>query len=454
MNYIENASVEFVFEGDPGKDINESKFVIWVRENILEAIDKISAELISADELVQIPEMNIELELNLTGGELPAGVELKNAIQQQINVAIRNCLAGKQTTKVPLSEHKANVILEYLRTGLVEKYYRKEEWKDLLEMFRKETSAGKSLNSELLKVLQFRGPFSRFYVLYDREQLAGFLEKLAGEKRAEIFVKALQQIIEENPPFFKSISGEELFYEIFRLLPEVNFDLIKVLQAISRNQQRKKPLVKDLHLKQGPVRELANLLNSRSIRNFPEIAEPLISEVEPSAEVLEEGAYCGQPGLVVIAAFLPEFLKKTGYINQKGELRKQKELPMLLHYLATGETTAMEWELTLPKILSGLKPGQHCDKEIKPGNELNEKINELLTAVIAHWPQLKNTGPLAFRETFLRREGHLKMRNGFYYLYIKENTIDILLTFLSWNINTIRLQWMQHIIFVEWNHNN
>jgi hypothetical protein len=164
-----------------------------------------------------------------------------------------------------------------------------------------------------------------------------------------------------------------------------------------------------------------------------------------------KGVYVGQAGLVLLASFLPPFLRKNGYVNDKGLLMNQKKVPILLHYLTTGEREVPEWKLTLPKILAGLDPGHHCETEMKPDKVLDFQIDELLQSVIGHWKELKRTSPEGLRNTFLIRDGILHYKNGFYYLYVQEQTVDILLAFVSWNYQTLKLDWMKQILFVEWN---
>jgi len=124
---------------------------------------------------------------------------------------------------------------------------------------------------------------------------------------------------------------------------------------------------------------------------------------------------------------------------------------MLFHYIATGRDKAFEWSLSLPKLLAGLELRQHCDTTIKTTAKLDKKINNLLQSVIEHWAVLKKTSPDGLRNTFLMRNGELKFRNGFYFLYIEEETVDILLSYISWNYMTIKLDWMRDILFVKWN---
>ena len=88
--------------------------------------------------------------------------------------------------------------------------------------------------------------------------------------------------------------------------------------------------------------------------------------------------------------------------------------------------------------------------EILPTPEMDQLIDELLASVIEHWSKLGNTSSEGLKNTFLIREGELLMKNGFYYLNIKEKSFDILFSYIPWNYTAIKLDWMSTLMFVEW----
>jgi hypothetical protein len=263
-------------------------------------------------------------------------------------------------------------------------------------------------------------------------------------------------LLNENSTIFKTTSIEELvanFLLIYFSSKSIESTFIHLLakQLLSTGVP-----IQSIKISKSIHSILLNELGKRTELSKESVNVQTTSEKSNpnQLEMIEEGAFVSQAGLVLLAPFLPAFLKDIGYLNSDGEWTQQQQLPILLHYIATGELETPEWNLTLPKILSGLKPGQHCDTLLSLNSKINLQIDELLASVVEHWSALQNTSTAGLKETFLAREGRLKQKNGFYYLYIKEKAFDILLSFIPWNYSLIKLEWMQKILFVEWKSNS
>jgi hypothetical protein len=155
-------------------------------------------------------------------------------------------------------------------------------------------------------------------------------------------------------------------------------------------------------------------------------------------------------GLVLLAPFFQSFLSSIDALNRDGTPVLSVRLPMLLHYLATGELAAEEWQLLLPKLLAGLKATDICHTEISVNEEEVLKTGELLHSVIELWDRLQGTSMAGLRETFLQRAGTLSGDSGRWKLHVREESVDILLQFVPWPFHTIRLPWMDGILFVDW----
>jgi hypothetical protein len=82
--------------------------------------------------------------------------------------------------------------------------------------------------------------------------------------------------------------------------------------------------------------------------------------------------------------------------------------------------------------------------------ETKAACDELLSEVIRHWSQLKNTSIAALRETFLWRNGKLTRTDHGWLLHVERKGVDILLGSLPWGIGTIKLPWTNDKLFVEW----
>ncbi len=167
---------------------------------------------------------------------------------------------------------------------------------------------------------------------------------------------------------------------------------------------------------------------------------------------LEQGAYLGNAGLVLLWPYLPRFFQTIGFADAKdflGDMERERAV-LMLQYLVSGETTFQEYELLLNKLLCGwpLLDSVACELDIQ--DRERQEADELLDAVVQNWQTLKNTSRDGMREAFLRREGRLNKDDLGWQLKVNRTSIDVLLESLPWGIGLIRLPWMDDALRVEW----
>ena len=161
------------------------------------------------------------------------------------------------------------------------------------------------------------------------------------------------------------------------------------------------------------------------------------------------GLYIDHAGLVLLHPFLPQLFRGVGIADGEELLMPNRAL-CLLHFLATGEWNAPEYELPLMKVLCGLPLEFVAEPEEPWRPEEDEEVTALLSAVIRHWEALKNTSPEGLREAFLKRSGKLSFSGGEWWLQVESKSYDILLDRLPWGISMIQLPWMPEMLRVEW----
>ncbi|MCI5119419.1 MAG: hypothetical protein D3913_16080, partial [Candidatus Electrothrix sp. LOE1_4_5] len=122
----------------------------------------------------------------------------------------------------------------------------------------------------------------------------------------------------------------------------------------------------------------------------------------------------------------------------------------LLHFLATGQGVAPEYELMLPKVLCNVPLDMPVEADVELTDKEQEEAGALLTAVIDHWEALRNTSPDGLCGTFLVRPGKISLRGEDLLLQVEPQTWDILLEQLPWGISMIKLPWMDKMLWVEW----
>jgi len=450
-NRIENASIDFAINSIRADHVRADQVVEWAKKNILEVLDKNASLLIDPETIVTIPDLNIHIELSIDEDLFSASDKVQEVINQKVKKALYEALNEHRSSKIPVERHRFNLILEYLMTGQVNRFQAEPEWQSLVDNFITLLTAGQEGDQQLTGIIKDKNAFYRFYRLIGQTRFNDFLKLQVKEQNLVTELRLFIDLLNQNPKVFSPLQPVEFYYQIFLRLAESGKSLPEALQQIL------------VEYAKNPRIDFKKLTGFREIR--PELQKWLIksnqmplqkSNVRPEEnteelrQILPDGAFVGQAGLVLLAVFLPDFLKRLNYLHRDGDFINREEIPILLHYLATGTTEAPEWQLTLPKVLAGLKPGQHCNTKIIPDRNLIAEVEKLLQSVIKNWSALKNTSPDGLRNTFLIREGLLKYKNGFYYLYLQEQTVDILLSYVSWNYRIIKLNWMPQILFVEW----
>jgi hypothetical protein len=173
-------------------------------------------------------------------------------------------------------------------------------------------------------------------------------------------------------------------------------------------------------------------------------------EDQTFAQEGEDGVSLKNAGLVLLHPFLVQCFESLG-IARAPELVKPERALCMLHYLATGQRVAPEYELMLPKVLCGLPLEMPAASDVGlTGAEL-EEADALLGSVIRHWDALRSTSPDGLRGAFLLRPGILSLRDdGDWLLQVEPDASDILLNRLPWGCSMIQLPWMRRMLRVEW----
>lgn len=163
-----------------------------------------------------------------------------------------------------------------------------------------------------------------------------------------------------------------------------------------------------------------------------------------------EGIYIENAGIILLHPFLPRLFEALGIAEQDKLLQPERAL-CLLHFLATGQSVAPEYELVLPKILCDMPLPTPVDCCIELSDVEKEEATALLEAVIRHWEVLRNTSPDGLRGTFLIRSGKVSLRSdGDWLLQVETKSFDMLMDALPWGISIVKLPWMSRMLWVEW----
>ncbi len=175
-------------------------------------------------------------------------------------------------------------------------------------------------------------------------------------------------------------------------------------------------------------------------------------ELPVEKEGLASPQFFKNAGVILLHPFLNTFFKQLGLLNGSTfkNISCQSKAVLLLHFLATGEKNASEYEMLLPKFLCEMPANIPMDHTIKISKKEKKEAQNLLEAVIEHWGALGSTSPEGLQEGFLCREGKLEKEESGWKLYVEQKTMDILLDRLPWNLSLVKLPWMKEILKVEW----
>ena len=180
--------------------------------------------------------------------------------------------------------------------------------------------------------------------------------------------------------------------------------------------------------------------------------DDLQAEMRVNTGEIPKEMYVPNAGIVLLNPFLSRLfdnLKLTKDGRFKNEAMRHKALG-ILHYLATGEASVLEYNLILPKLLCQMPFNQPVvGRKILSKKEKIE-CDKLLGIAIDYWSALGKTSKEGLREAFLQRKGKLINRSSGWVLQVERTTIDVLIDRLPWGLGIVKLPWMKDILVVEW----
>lgn len=194
---------------------------------------------------------------------------------------------------------------------------------------------------------------------------------------------------------------------------------------------------------------------SKPLSGIPD-AVSNIPGVKDTATVPENEQWLANAGLILLHPFLQYFfaeLKLMQGHDFKDEAARHTAV-QLLHYLATKEDQAPDFDLAMEKYLCDMPVGT-CTDRFKPlPGHMKEEAMQLLRSVTGHWKALKNTSEEGLQQGFLQRKGKLLITDQQHRLILESYAQDILLQQIPWNISLIKLPWLSQLLHVDWTGDN
>jgi hypothetical protein len=206
-------------------------------------------------------------------------------------------------------------------------------------------------------------------------------------------------------------------------------------------------------------------LTERSVRALAEIVRPVLPQVvspagkEDRSEPVDlsfsdtDELYVDNAGVVILHPFLRYFLERLDLVDEQRQLKDasaRHRAVGLLQYAVSEDPSPPEYLLPLNKVLCGMEPDDMFDFGPPVTAAEAEECANLLGAVIANAPILKNMSVNGLRATFLLRRGVLSSRDGAWLLRVERETYDVVLDRLPWTMQWVKLPWMDAPLRVEW----
>ena len=194
---------------------------------------------------------------------------------------------------------------------------------------------------------------------------------------------------------------------------------------------------------------------SHFARTNPRIAADS-SQVQAASQTEDDTVtqriYVANAGVVIVGPYLPRLFSMLGLTNKESftTLRSAHRAVHLIQYIVTRSTVTPEPLLVLNKILCGLPVSAPIPLEIDLRAPEQAAIEDMLTAIIAHWKAIGSTSIAGLRESFLQREGRLVFCDDAWRLRVESKCFDMLLDRLPWGYATVKFPWMKRVLHVDW----
>lgn len=172
-----------------------------------------------------------------------------------------------------------------------------------------------------------------------------------------------------------------------------------------------------------------------------------------SRAIIEEGMFCELAGLILLHPFFKHLFTHLSLLNEKNfkNIAARDKAVMLLFFIGTGNTSAKDHQLIVPKTLCGMPLHEVIDETalVLTNTDLNE-ATDMMDAAIAQWTIMQGTSVDALRESFVNRDGKIVVKEHTMELTVSAKGIDMLLDHLPWNLSLVNLSWVGSLIHVEW----
>ena len=364
-----------------------------------------------------------------------------------------------------VSVQESAALIYFLEKGIYPWWYKKSKFKapdEILKGFNEIEQSNFLIKiyaaAKKLSTYQLAQLIKRLFIYLDDTTYEAFLISLVELQADDSIRNNLFLLLNQNTTLsqYFRIPQKAFYQKLFRFIL-LNMETANVIKSFISALNQQFPVTSESF--KTPVTGLETL--DEPIRSALENARLSVPEIPIKKKIInrsdkpvnEDGIYIGNAGLVLLHPFLPAYFQSLGLVDDAGQFisaEAKTRAAVLLYYLHEGSADYKEWEMPLNKILCGIEPTEVIESGIElSASELTESTL-LLQTVVDYWAALKGASTQSLQETFLKRNGKISFKEDFWLIQVEKTGVDILLERLPWGIGTIKLPWLQPIIYTEW----
>ncbi len=240
------------------------------------------------------------------------------------------------------------------------------------------------------------------------------------------------------------VSKPQRFAEFLRQSLTAETEIVRVAGMDRRGIAASRFEVGEVPLSSGAGNRLIEPETAREARNANEAAE--------IRALFESGIWIANAGQILAAPYLTRLFGILGLVEEGAfrSVEMQTRAVHLLQFMVDGTSDTPEYGLILNKILCGLDKVGSVSARVLVTDVEREAIEGLLRGMVQNWQALGRTSVNGFRESFLQREGRLRLDSDGWHLAVDPKAFDMLLDRIPWSFSTVKNPWMSEVIYVDW----
>lgn len=421
-NIIKQATLNFQFHEPENKFAIPEKVENWFLHKAMDMIGKVCDDIAGPNEYLEIDTIEINLgTLTDLQFENESGSRLKDHLEREIKLVLAEkgiAPARRNSSQGSTDEELSSVLVHFLKNGFL-------SWKASF-------AAIHFLEKEIMKRFE-RNEITLMKKLIPLLAVAAFRKRMAFNF-SEIFLQWL------------------IHHVLNHSSPQAELDL--TLLDLKTFEAKENALIQlEKHLS-------ASFMDLKKTRRPETLKLEIRKEKSPdygtdedtNDDLLDEGIFIANAGTLLMHPFLPALFANLGLTDKntfKSDQEREKAI-WSLHFMVYGHLELDESQVVLPKLIGGIP--LHAPLKHTPHLSTAEKeeINRAIEHAIKHWKILKNTGVDSFRETFLQREGHVRIYDQFIEIDVEQKAVDMLMSHLPWTLSNIQLPWLDKKFYVNW----